>query len=262
MDKTFFIKHTLYNYYGNMIHIGEGSCSYGYSLAYNIRDGAHIDCDFVVYIHTDLNIAIVWNNKLRKEVNATTKNFTLSNPRFKEVDFTDDSINHYIRTVIGSDSKRYYQKILAMKTETLLLCYKELYNFLNIHEDDIFTAIPEEGEIPLNYDRGRSISSSWNRDSKFRAKVLKRYNYTCAICRCTEPKILQAAHIKAVSEFGSDSIENGICLCANHHLMMDRGLLEINYNTKTLYNISDTLKNMTWYKEFYSKYNGKILNPK
>ena len=142
------------------------------------------------------------------------------------------------------------------------LIYKELYNFLNIHEDDIFTAIPEEGEIPLNYDRGRSISSSWNRDSKFRAKVLKRYNYTCAICRCTEPKILQAAHIKAVSEFGSDSIENGICLCANHHLMMDRGLLEINYNTKTLYNISDTLKNMTWYKEFYSKYNGKILNPK
>lgn len=34
--------------------------------------------------------------------------------------------------------------------------------------------------------------------------VPEEYDNKCAICRCSEPKILQAAHIIAVSDGGND----------------------------------------------------------
>jgi hypothetical protein len=65
------------------------------------------------------------------------------------------------------------------------------------------------------------------RDSRFRKRVLERCGNKCVVCGTAIPCILQAAHIVAVRDDGSDDPRNGVCMCANHHLMFDKGLFEI-----------------------------------
>ena len=117
----------------------------------------------------------------------------------------------------------------------------------------------EIDKYTCDHKRLKRTSESYNRDAKFRKKVLKRYKNQCAICRCNEVKILEAAHIKPVYENGSDNPENGICLCRNHHKMFDSDLIKINFQKNELSFIEDSVKQMPWYKE---KYNGKLLKIK
>jgi putative restriction endonuclease len=70
------------------------------------------------------------------------------------------------------------------------------------------------------------------RDKAFAAVVKSAYRDTCAI---TGIKIIngggrsevQAAHIRAVSDNGPDSVRNGIALSGTVHWMFDRGLISI-----------------------------------
>jgi len=101
--------------------------------------------------------------------------------------------------------------------------------------------------------RDRRSVSTWKRKQKFREDVLENYDYHCAICDCDEPAILQAAHIIPVSEGGSDAPENGICLCANHHLMLDRKLLKIDPDKLEIYDVADSVKKMPLYHILYEK---------
>ena len=74
------------------------------------------------------------------------------------------------------------------------------------------------------------IKKPYRRQGKFRREVLKAYNNTCAVCGINEPKILRAAHIVSVANGGLDDIKNGICLCTNHEVAFDNGLLKIRPN--------------------------------
>lgn len=71
------------------------------------------------------------------------------------------------------------------------------------------------------------IKQPYRRQGKFRKEVLKAYNNTCAMCGINEPGILRAAHIIPVADGGSDDIKNGICLCVNHEVAFDKGLIKI-----------------------------------
>ena len=71
------------------------------------------------------------------------------------------------------------------------------------------------------------VKKPYRNQYKFRKKVLGAYDNKCAICGVNEPKILRAAHIVPVSEGGKDEIENGICLCTNHEIAYDRGIIKI-----------------------------------
>jgi putative restriction endonuclease len=70
------------------------------------------------------------------------------------------------------------------------------------------------------------------RDAVFSSSVKSAYADTCAI---TGLKIIngggrsevQAAHIRPVSDFGPDSVRNGVALCSTVHWMFDRGLLSL-----------------------------------
>lgn len=70
------------------------------------------------------------------------------------------------------------------------------------------------------------------RDRAFAAAVKTAYSDTCAISGL---KIIngggrsevQAAHIKPVSDFGPDSIRNGIALSGTVHWMFDKGLISV-----------------------------------
>lgn len=110
----------------------------------------------------------------------------------------------------------------------------------------IDTSLPRLPELVT-----REIYTSYvkKRDPAFRKKILAYWDYTCIICGCREENILQAAHIRSVAAGGNDDIENGVCLCANHHLLFDSGLLEINFAREVFNCESETEKQMPWYLE-------------
>lgn len=91
---------------------------------------------------------------------------------------------------------------------------------------------PEETEKRRPYPNGRQWQETQTKkplrkQGKFREIVLDAYNYQCAICDVNIPTLLRAAHIVPVVNGDDDSIQNGICLCANHEIAFDAGLLQI-----------------------------------
>lgn len=70
------------------------------------------------------------------------------------------------------------------------------------------------------------------RDRAFAKGVVTAYNKTCAITGLSiingggRPEV-QAAHIRAVEDGGSDSVRNGIAMSGTVHWMFDRGLISI-----------------------------------
>ena len=76
------------------------------------------------------------------------------------------------------------------------------------------------------------VKKPYRKQGKFRKDVLNAYDRTCAICGMHESKILRAAHIVPVAKGGIDDITNGICLCTNHEVAFDKGLIKIRPNGK------------------------------
>ena len=62
----------------------------------------------------------------------------------------------------------------------------------------------------------------------FRARVLRAYSSTCAVCSLKHAELLDAAHIIADGETGGLAhVSNGLALCKIHHASYDRNLLGI-----------------------------------
>jgi putative restriction endonuclease len=63
---------------------------------------------------------------------------------------------------------------------------------------------------------------------EFRARVIRAYNATCAICSLKHADLLDAAHIIGDGENGGDPlVTNGLSLCKIHHAAYDRNLMGI-----------------------------------
>ncbi|MEU8119109.1 phosphorothioated DNA-binding restriction endonuclease [Spirillospora sp. NPDC049024] len=70
------------------------------------------------------------------------------------------------------------------------------------------------------------------RDRAFREQVMVAYEYKCAFCGYDgwlngTAVGLDAAHVRWWAFDGPDDISNGICLCALHHKLFDKGALGI-----------------------------------
>ncbi|WPU91530.1 YDG/SRA domain-containing protein [Mucilaginibacter sabulilitoris] len=71
------------------------------------------------------------------------------------------------------------------------------------------------------------------RDTKLSRELKALYDYTCQICglRITIKGIgyAEAAHIKPLGKphNGFDKADNLLCLCPNHHVMLDKGILTL-----------------------------------
>lgn len=139
-------------------------------------------------------------------------------------DMYHNTINE-IRVQIMFDTKLF--GLLDMSYERF-----ELLPIVNFYDDGSFELQSEEDarkRFPYN---GRewiekTIRIPYRQQDKFRKKVLNAYGSKCAICDISEPKILRAAHIVDASKGGNDSIQNGICLCVNHEIAFDKGILKI-----------------------------------
>lgn len=81
------------------------------------------------------------------------------------------------------------------------------------------------------------LAGKLRRDPQFRERVLKAYEYRCAVCgfnvRLGNILIaVEAAHIKWHQAGGPDQEENGIALCTMHHKLFDRGVFTLNESLK------------------------------
>jgi len=91
------------------------------------------------------------------------------------------------------------------------------------------------------------------RDPYFRDKVLKAYEYRCAVCGFNiklgySLVALEAAHIKWHQAGGPDLEHNGIALCSMHHKLFDRGAFTITDNM--IVKVSDMAHGDVGFKEW------------
>ena len=89
--------------------------------------------------------------------------------------------------------------------------------------------------------------------SEFRNKVLKAYDYRCAVTGETCIEVLQAAHIQPYINEQSNHVQNGICLRIDIHKLFDEGLITINDDYKII--VSPLLNNSP-----YKTLNGVKIN--
>lgn len=101
---------------------------------------------------------------------------------------------------------------------------------------DICTAAGLDLEVAETAERGPAAKrvlagkESRARSAQFRKDVLLAYEYQCAFCGYDgllggNPVGLDAAHVRWWAFQGPDDVANGICLCALHHKLFDRGVL-------------------------------------
>ena len=124
---------------------------------------------------------------------------------------------------------------------------------------------PLDNDFPLEYKnqigdpvpsivREKYTAERLKRDSGFRKEVLEAFDYRCFVCGVDIVEVLQAAHEHGYEpgKTNWDDPKHGICLCANHHLMYDKGLIMIN-KKKITYN-EDGLR---YYKQYIAN-NGEF----
>lgn len=102
------------------------------------------------------------------------------------------------------------------------------------------------------------------RDPEFRARVLRAYEYRCAVCgydvRLGDRELaLEAAHIKWHEAGGPDSEPNGLSLCALHHRLFDRGTFTLATGDRIL--VSQFAHGTRGFSEWLLSFHGTPLRP-
>lgn len=241
----------LCNLYGDVITC-RATKSEDTRIEYRLTDKLLSTLDFVVYINEPREIAVIWNVAFQRIHGSTSHTFSIDKKWHELLEDNSDVYAYYkkFRTKYGLK----YEKVVATTLDNLFML--DLYELMEFAKDD--EDFPEELKNDKTI-RERGLVERLKRDHNFRKKVLHSYNYQCAVCRCSEEKLLEAAHIIAVKDGGSDNTENGVCLCANHHLMFDSDLIKIDFKNFSLSYVDKSVKTMAWYSEFNNKYGGKIL---
>jgi putative restriction endonuclease len=101
------------------------------------------------------------------------------------------------------------------------------------------------------------------RDPAFRQKVLKAYEYRCAVCGFdvrlgTASIALDAAHIRWHQAGGPDAESNGLALCVLHHKTFDLGVFTV---ADGVLLVSDQANGSTGFQETLLAYHGKPIRP-
>ena len=212
------------------------------------------------------NAYIIWNASIHRFLHNGSASVTFNcgadaEARLEAGILEDEIITTYKR-IRQTNFENCVEKVLLIGTNAL-------FEFLQHYEDYLYpdvAAIPAgksvlyttpadsqlmriDGKTPEQIERSRIAATRTKRDPEFRRKILAKYHSTCIVCGSTEEKQLQAAHIESVQDGGSDSADNGYCLCANHHLLYDAGLLDIDKSHNTFVCHSESEKQMPWYLE-------------
>jgi putative restriction endonuclease len=102
------------------------------------------------------------------------------------------------------------------------------------------------------------------RDPEFRERILRAYEYSCAVCgfdvRLGSILIaVEAAHIKWHQAGGPDEERNGLALCSLHHKLFDRGVFTISDSMSVI--VSESAHGTRGFQEWVVAYHGKEIRP-
>jgi len=132
--------------------------------------------------------------------------------------------------------------------------------------------LPVEVELDLDHDvrekkKVKGTVLRIVRDSKLAWDIKKLYQHKCQVCGTAIPTkhghYSEGAHIKPLGKphNGDDSLANLLCLCPNHHVMLDKGSISITDDFKLLGSESGVLfvhekhkidkKNLKYHRECY-----------
>lgn len=124
-----------------------------------------------------------------------------------------------------------------------------------------FDEIPsDEQQVLVEYDgadeRHVVITQQVRREcqGRFRDELLQAYAGTCAITNTNVPEVLQAAHINPYRGRKSQTVNNGLLLRADLHLLYDAYLISVDPDTLSVA-LSERLRSTD-----YLRYNRKRLN--
>jgi putative restriction endonuclease len=148
----------------------------------------------------------------------------------------------------------------------------EVYSLL-LHEPSLITEVaelllnehfPESVHEDILHEVGLNVSLSRRRvrDPRFREKILRAYEYSCAVCGFNvqlghQLVAVEAAHIKWHQAGGPDQEQNGIALCSLHHKLFDRGVFTIDESRQLL--VAEEAHGSGGFYEWLLRYHGKTV---
>lgn len=100
------------------------------------------------------------------------------------------------------------------------------------------------------------------RDPQFRERILRAYEYSCAICgfhvRLGHQLVgIDAAHIQWHQAGGPDTVQNGMALCSLHHKLFDRGVFTINEERRLL--VAESAHGAQGFQEWLMRFHGQEI---
>ncbi|WP_373228837.1 phosphorothioated DNA-binding restriction endonuclease [Cohnella sp.] len=106
------------------------------------------------------------------------------------------------------------------------------------------------------------LETKRRRDPDFRNKILRAYEFSCAICgfnvRLGHNLIaVDAAHIQWHQAGGPDIEENGVALCSLHHKLFDRGVFTITGERQML--VAEEAHGTQGFEEWLMRFHGKRI---
>ncbi len=155
--------------------------------------------------------------------------------------------------VVGS----FTPEVIALLKSNSQLTQEIAAQILNEHFPD---TMHEEILVETGLSFAHSIKK--HRDPNFRARILRAYEHSCAVCgfnvRLGRNLVaIEAAHIKWHQVGGPDCEENGIALCSLHHKMFDRGVFTISPDNCLL--VSEEAHGTCGFEEWLMRYHGTAL---
>lgn len=229
-------------------------------IQYEISNENNRNCHYAIKYYPDKEIFVVWDLDLHKKLGASW-NLSVNTETIEQINLPY-GIKACYKTIWSSDGQRYYEKVLFVhmsRFEEFIDNY-EFWMRFNKFDEEFPNDLKNDG-YNTDIQRKRYSTSRPKRAADFRDKVLRSYGSQCAICRCGIKEVLQAAHERGYEVWRTvdDNYRHGICLCANHHLMYERELIDIDLKNLTINYNNETLKEMICFKNFNEEYAGKII---
>ena len=232
---------------------------------YNIQIKPTEKCKkhFAIKVFSERDVFLVWDIQRRA---ALTKNvgcsLSLRSNTWKGIKTDKETFIPQYKELEHRYSDK-WEKVYIVGFNNTKDFLENLYEFMQFNKADEGFPKTTTAEIEDRFDdatREKYSSLHWKRDNAFRQEVLLAYGNRCAICRCEIIDILQAAHEHGYEPGRSnwDDPKHGICLCANHHLMYDRKLLDIDFKKRTIEILNEALTTTYWYKMFVERFDGLI----
>lgn len=125
-------------------------------------------------------------------------------------------------------------------------------NFPDSYHQDILDMV--------GLDLDMTLSKTKPRDVEFRERILRAYEYRCAVCgfnvRLGHALVaVEAAHIQWHQAGGPDIENNGIALCTMHHKLFDYGVFTITRDFE--FNVAEMAHGTQGFEEWLMRYHGK-----